>query len=67
MSEQPLIQGLFEKLPSPGPWAQSARQHWLDAAKVIFDLVYEPEAKTPQALPSGSEPPSEQSGNGAQD
>jgi hypothetical protein len=58
VSDQPLIQGLFESLPDPGPWAEADRQEWLNAAKAIFTLVYK---AAPKALPSGSEQPSEQS------
>lgn len=61
VSDEPLIQGLFEKLPSPGVWPEAQRDSWLEAAKVIFGLVYQNEPKTPKALPSESERPSEQS------
>jgi hypothetical protein len=65
VSTEPLIRGLFEKLPPPGPWAESERQRWLDAASMIFGLVYQEEPKAPKALPSAPEQPSEQSQNGA--
>jgi hypothetical protein len=61
VAEQPLIRGLFEKLPAAGVWPAKQREQWFDAAKAIFDLVYDSEPKAPNALPSGSEQPSEQS------
>lgn len=39
----PLIQGLFSKLPEPSTeWALPARQKWLQTAANIFDLMYAP-------------------------
>jgi hypothetical protein len=38
----PLIQGLFSKLPQPSTeWPLPARQKWLQTAANIFDLMYE--------------------------
>jgi hypothetical protein len=37
----PLIQGLFSKLPEPSTeWPLPARQKWLQTAANIFDLMY---------------------------
>ena len=39
----PLIQGLFSKLPEPSTeWPLPARQKWLQTAANIFDLMYAP-------------------------
>jgi hypothetical protein len=39
----PLIQGLFSKLPEPETeWPLAARQKWLQTAANIFDLMYAP-------------------------
>jgi hypothetical protein len=39
----PLIQGLFSKLPEPSTeWPLAARQKWLQTAANIFDLMYAP-------------------------
>jgi hypothetical protein len=39
----PLIQGLFSKLPEPSAaWPLPARQKWLQTAANIFDLMYTP-------------------------
>ncbi|HEY3988884.1 MAG TPA: hypothetical protein VGM02_06265 [Acidobacteriaceae bacterium] len=39
----PLIQGLFSKLPEPETeWPLPARQKWLQTAANIFDLMYAP-------------------------
>ena len=39
----PLIQGLFSKLPEPSAeWPLPARQKWLQTAANIFDLMYAP-------------------------
>jgi hypothetical protein len=39
----PLIQGLFSKLPEPSTeWPLPARQKWLQTAANIFDLMYPP-------------------------
>jgi hypothetical protein len=39
----PLIQGLFSKLPEPeAEWPLVARQKWLQTAANIFDLMYAP-------------------------
>jgi hypothetical protein len=39
----PLIQGLFSKLPEPeAEWPLAARQKWLQTAANIFDLMYAP-------------------------
>jgi hypothetical protein len=39
----PLIQGLFSKLPEPeSEWPLAARQKWLQTAANIFDLMYAP-------------------------
>jgi hypothetical protein len=39
----PLIQGLFSKLPEPEmEWPLAARQKWLQTAANIFDLMYTP-------------------------
>jgi len=39
----PLIQGLFSKLPQPETeWPLAARQKWLQTAANIFDLMYAP-------------------------
>jgi hypothetical protein len=39
----PLIQGLFSKLPEPETeWPLAARQKWLQTAANIFDLMYPP-------------------------
>lgn len=38
----PMLRGLFERLPREGTWGQQERTHWLDAAKSIFVLVYGP-------------------------
>jgi hypothetical protein len=44
-SNNPLISGLFEKLPSQGStWEEKDRIKWLSAANTIFDLLYEGEA-----------------------
>lgn len=40
-SPDPLIQGLFSKLPEPSAaWPLPARQKWLQTAANIFDLMY---------------------------
>jgi hypothetical protein len=40
-SADPLIQGLFSKLPEPSAeWPLPARQKWLQTAANIFDLMY---------------------------
>jgi hypothetical protein len=36
----PLILGLFRKLPEPKDWPASARLKWLQTAANIFHLVY---------------------------
>ena len=42
-SPDPLIQGLFSKLPEPSAaWPLPARQKWLQTAANIFDLMYTP-------------------------
>lgn len=39
----PLIHGLFSKLPDPeAEWPLAARQKWLQTAANIFDLMYAP-------------------------
>ena len=39
----PLIEGLFSKLPTPeSEWPLQARQKWLQTAANIFDLMYTP-------------------------
>lgn len=39
----PLIEGLFSKLPAPeSEWPVAARQKWLQTAANIFDLMYTP-------------------------
>lgn len=39
----PLIEGLFSKLPAPeSGWPLAARQKWLQTAANIFDLMYAP-------------------------
>jgi hypothetical protein len=39
----PLIDGLFSKLPTPeSEWPLAARQKWLQTAANIFDLMYAP-------------------------
>ncbi len=39
----PLIDGLFSKLPAPeSEWPLAARQKWLQTAANIFDLMYAP-------------------------
>lgn len=39
----PLIEGLFSKLPAPeSEWPLQARQKWLQTAANIFDLMYAP-------------------------
>lgn len=49
----PMLRGLFERLPREGRWSQQERQHWLDAAKSIFVLVYGPvEDDRPMATPA---------------
>lgn len=50
-----LIQGLIEKLPSEGSvWSPDERKQWLDAAVVIFGLVYKIEQLALPAPVSGS-------------
>ena len=40
-SPDPLIEGLFSKLPAPeSDWPLAARQKWLQTAANIFDLMY---------------------------
>jgi hypothetical protein len=46
----PLIQALVGKLPKPNTiWSLEDRAKWLRAAAIIFNLVYEPETKEPDA------------------
>lgn len=41
LEREPLLQGLFEALPSPVEmWPTAERARWLRAAVAIFDLVY---------------------------
>lgn len=36
-----MLRGLFERLPPAGSdWGRAAREHWIDAARSIFILVY---------------------------
>lgn len=46
----PMLRGLFERLPpTSADWSETDREHWIDAARSIFILVYGP--------PQGSMPP----------
>src|ERR1700757_4935922 len=46
----PLIQALVGKLPKPDAvWSLEDRAKWLRAAAIIFNLVYKPAAKEPDA------------------
>jgi hypothetical protein len=46
----PLIQALVGKLPKPDTvWSLEDRAKWLRAAAIIFNLVYKPAAKEPDA------------------
>jgi hypothetical protein len=62
LRDHPLIQGLFKMLPLEGPWPESKRQQWLEAARVNLELVY---GSDPKVLTSGREQPSERSESAA--
>ena len=43
-SKSVLLQGLFQRLPPPGEvFTSTAREKWIEAAKAIFNLEYQPE------------------------
>lgn len=54
--QDPMLRGLFERLPDAGSdWGKRARDHWIAAARTIFVLVYGPVEE--DDIPAGASTP----------
>lgn len=53
----PLLRGVWSKLPATGPFPSSRRKQWLALAELALDVVYGPDSEDPQSSKSANGDP----------